>query len=257
MKARTQFTALLNRAHGYAAHAQRRVPVRRAQGIAQRAQNLAQAIIARYAALERRWPGMAMVLEEPRHEAGSETHAYHTTHPSIFINPRVLLRMLVSQRVPEPRVAAERTMDRQERTAAPMTYAAAQRQDQTPLRGEDVMERIVRRAVRHESVLAANGKPSDGTPVRIAQIAAVEKGTRERLPSLARVYRRTPQASADTPSVAPVARSEQGKIVQGSWRDANAKAAIQAPVDITRITDQVLQALDKRIVAQRERMGKI
>lgn len=257
MKARTQFTALINRAHGYAAHAQRRVPVRRAQGIAQRAQNLAQAIIARYAALERRWPGMAMVLEQARNEAGSETHAYHITHPSIFINPRVLLRMLVNQRVPEPRVAAERAMDRQERTVAPMTYAAAQRQDQTPLRSEDVMERIVRRAVRRESTPAENGKPSERTPVRVAQVAAVEKVNQERASSLARVYRRTPPTNSDTPSVTPTARSEQGKIVQGAWRDTNAKAAIQASVDITRITDQVLQALDKRIVAQRERMGKI
>ncbi len=256
MRTRKQYRALLDRAHGYTAYASRMLPARRALAASQRSWNLAQAIAARYAAIERRWPLMAFVFDQPDRSGVPVSNTYRTTHPSIFLNPRVILRMLVSHRNEIKRVIADRAPAQPfGREAAPMTFATSPRQK---LREQDeVIERIVRRAVRDENPLRENFKQSERNPVRVPQVAPVENVAPMQSPSLARVYRHTAKANNDSTVVAMNAANEKEIPRVVADRGLNPAAAMPPQVDITRITDQVMQALDRRIVAQRERLGRI
>lgn len=257
MRTRKQYRALLDRANGYSALACRMLPALRTSRTAQRSWHLAQAIAARYAAIERRWPMMALLFEQSERTGVSVSNAYHVTHPSIFINPRVILRMLVSQRAAERRAVAGRTPAQPVgRQGAPMTLAAISipqpgRQEQS-----EVIARILRRAVRDENPPQASVQAVERSAVRVAQGALVENVASARTPSLARVYRHAAKSKDAAPAVAAAARTEPETSSAVAGRDNAARAAVQSEMDITRITDQVMQTLDRRIVAQRERMGR-
>lgn len=258
MRTRKQYRVLLARAHGYTACASRMLTNRRMPAASQRAWNLAQAISARYAAIERRWPVMALVFEQPGRNDVSVSHTYHTTHPSIYMNPRVILRMLISHREEVKRVVAERTPAQPfSREAVSMTLAASPGRKLESQEQDEVVARIVRRAVRNENPVRENFRQSERSPVRVGQVAPIEDAASVEPPSLKRVFRHTAKSLDDTAAAAATVRTgrEMPGVVAG--RDTNAASAVQAPVDITRITDQVMQALDRRIVAQRERMGRV
>lgn len=278
MRTRKPYRAVLHRAHGYTAQASRLSPARRTPCSAQRAWNLAQAIAARYAAIERRWPAMALVFEQPDRTGLSVTNTYHTTHSSLFMNPRLLLRMLVPHRAEKQHVVADRTPAQSFGVkAAPMTVVFHSRPPQSIQEQDDVIARIVRRAVREELPSKVNARPAGRASVQAAQVEQEEPGASRRSPSLARVYRRAATAKGDTSVVAEAARTEreQSSVVAGresavaaaaraerqqsgatAGRNISMAATGQSLIDITRITDQVLQVLDRRIVAQRERMGR-
>jgi hypothetical protein len=257
MRTRKPYRAILNRAHGYTAQAGRLGVARRTPRSAQRAWNLAQAIAARYAAIERRWPAMALVFEQPDRTGLSVTNTYHTTNSSLSMNPRVLLRLLVPQRAGRTHMGADRTPAQHfGANVAPMTVAAHSRPQPDSQEQDDVITRIVRRAVREEHSLKANDRQAGRTSVPATHVELEEPAASRRSPSLARVYRRAATAKGDISVVAATARAERGTSSVVAGRDSAVAAAGQPPVDITRITDEVLQALDRRIVAQRERMGR-
>ncbi len=256
MRTRKQYRALLDRANGYSALACRMLPALRTSRTAQRSWHLAQAIAARYAAIERRWPVMALLFEQSERTGVSVSNAYHITHPSIFMNPRVILRMLVSQRAAERRAVAGRTPAQPVgRQGAPMTLAATSISQPGRQEQSEVIARILRRAVRDENPPQASVQALERS-VRMAQGALVENVASARTPSLARVYRHAAKSKDAAPAVAAAARTEPERSSAVAGRDNAARAAVQSEMDITRITDQVMQTLDRRIVAQRERMGR-
>jgi hypothetical protein len=258
MRTRKQYRALLARAHGYVAYASRMLPARRAPVTSQRAWKLAQAIAARYAAIERRWPVMAFIFERSGDTGAAVSNTFDITHPSIFMNPRLILRMLVSHRENAQRVVAAHTPALPFGTEpASMTLAAPPSLKQGRQGQGDVIARIVRRAVREEhSVTAING-PAARTAIPLTQVAPAGNPATARSSSLIRVYRRDTNANNDTTAITASAGSgkEKPRVVAG--RDLSAAVVAPTPSDITRITDQVMQALDKRIVTQRERLGRV
>lgn len=257
MKIRDQYRALLDRAQGYTTQARRRLQARRTTGIAQRSGDLARAISARYGLLEQRWPLMAFIFEQPERPAGTISNTYHTTHPSILLNPRVLLRMLVSHRAEKQRATADRNPAQAfNRGAAHMTLAASPGQKQRPQEQDDVIARIVRRAVRNESPFKTNTRSTSRTNPRTAQTAPMENDAFAQTPSLSRVFRHSAKAKDDASPIVATARTEREKPSAAAMRESSATITSQTPLDITRITDQVMQTLDRRIVAQRERMGR-
>lgn len=255
MKTRTQYRALLGRVNGYRAVARLRLlPYPRKIGIAQH--SLSQAIIARYAAMERRWPGMALVFDQPDRAGTAVSHSHHITHSPIFINPRILLRMLVSQPAVKQHVAVNRPVVQSiGGKELPMKLVTSSRPVQTLHEQSDVVIRVIQRSVRIENELK-NIRSTRPASLSQRQMILEENMASVRTPILARVYRRTAQANDDKSIDAVTARTESEKTRPALSRDKNV-SAIQSQVDITRITDQVLQALDKRIVAQRERLGRI
>lgn len=258
MKTRTQYRALLGRVNGYRAVARLRLlPYPRKIGIAQHSLSLSQAIIARYAAMERRWPAMALVFDQPDRAGIAVSHSHHTTHSPIFINPRILLlRMLVSQPAVKQHVAVNHLVVQSiGGKELPMKLVTSSRPEQTLYEQSDVVIRVIQRSVRVESELK-NIRSTRLASLSKGQMMPEENMASVRTPILARVYRRTAQANDDKSIDAVTTRAESEKTTPALSRDKN-MSAIQSQVDITRITDQVLQALDKRIVAQRERLGRI
>lgn len=257
MKTRTQYRALLGRVNGYRAAACRRLlPYPRKIGIAQHSLSLSQAIIARYAAMERRWPAMALVFDQPDRAGIAVSHSHHNTHSPIFINPRILLRMLVSQPAVKQHVTVNRLVVQSiGGKELPMKLVTSSRPEQTLHEQSDVIMRVIQRSVRVESELK-NIRPTRPASLSQGKMMPEENIASVRTPILARVYRRTAQANDDKSIDAVTTRAESEKTSPTLSRDKN-MSDIQSQVDITRITDQVLHALDKRIVAQRERLGRI
>jgi hypothetical protein len=220
---------------------------------ARRVWNLAQAIAARYAAIERRWPAMSLVFEQSDRAGVSVANTYYTAHSSLFMNPRVLLRLLVPHRSEKPYVVADgipvQPID------VNMTVAASSRPPSNSQEQDDVIARIVRRGRRDEFPPAVNGRPAGRTPVHAVQVEPEESATSRHSLLSSRVYRRASSSKDEASAVTAASRTEREQSSATRGRDIGTAATGQPPVDIARITDQVLHVLDRRIVAQRERMG--
>lgn len=256
MRTRKQYKAVLNRALGHAAQASRVLPDRRAPGTAQRSWNLARAILARYAAIERRWPGIALVFKAPEYAGVSASNTYNVTHPSIFLSPRVILRMLISRQDRLVHAVADRTPAQPfGRMPAHKTFEAFPGHKQEPKKNEAVVARIVQRALRHEIPCKITIRPTEAASAPLTQVAPVKNVPSARSASLARVFRRGARAIDEGPAVPVTAPTEREGPGPAANRGTDAAHGMQSPADIKRITDQVLHALDRRIVAQRERMG--
>jgi len=234
------------------------MPSRRMPWIAPRSWSLAQVISARHGWLEQRWPMMAFLFEQLSRAHVSISNTYHATHPSIFMSPRVLLSMLVPHRAEKQGVVVDRTHALPfSREAATMTLAASQRSKQKLQEQDDVIARMVRRAMRDENPSRANRKPPDRTSARPAQAAERENAVAVHDLPASRVFRRAAKGNDEVSSAAGTDGREQAKQITAPGRAIAAAATVQPPIDITRITDQVLQTLDRRIVAHRERMGRM
>lgn len=257
MRTRKQFTVLLKRTRGYGSLAKRMQPVHHSRVASPRSWNLAEAIVSRYAVIERRWPLMALLFEKPDHAQVSVSNTYHTSHPSIYMNPRVILRMLISHKEEINRVVAERIPAQSfGKKAAVMTLAATPRQ-QLVKKHEEAITRIARRALRDEAPVGENARQSARSPARFAQIDSVQNGAIRKTPMLARVFRQAAKMNNDATAVAMNTSDEKQAPRTVAGRQLSTAAAVPPQVDITRITDQVIQALDRRIVAQRERLGRV
>lgn len=257
MRTRKRYRAVLDRAHGYTVSADLLLPVRCSFGISKRTSFLARAISARYAAIERRWPVMAVIFEQAERTGAPVSHNYHITHPSIFMTPRVILRLLVKHHEDARRVASQTApalplgseaasmtlVSRHEevRRVAPETTSASPRQEQAPQENETVA-RIFRLAVREEHS-SRRAEPPENT-------------SSMQSPLLERIYRHNSFVNNDTSVSAVNAAHEKEKTLVKAERDTT--SALQAaPVYVNYLTEQVIQAIDRRIIAQRERLGRL
>ncbi|MGH8604692.1 MAG: hypothetical protein ACREXR_18485, partial [Gammaproteobacteria bacterium] len=128
----------------------------------------------------------------------------------------------------------------------------ASRQDKTDLRVthlERLVQRVVKRSIRIE----------ENTFRRITERTLVSPKTQYRKPAPP-VPRRVPRSAAEM-STNPSAPRQQ---INGSPEASNrsmmpAKRADTeriAPVNVDQLTEQVVRAIDHRIIAQRERLGR-
>jgi hypothetical protein len=247
---RNAHRTFLERARGRAALAGRLCRPRHARAYMHRSLSLAEAIAARYATLERRWPALALVFGE-REQPGREAHL--ATLTSIFLNPRLLLYTPAMSH-------AERTLDTQMGMPAEPNGAASPLQPvpraaaRTAPARTGIIERIVRRTHREErarrpaapSAAATSGWQTPGPGAVAPATSSSASGV---------VVRRGQGAVADRGAARERAKTDPERPPDTVARKALPSAP--GPSDITRITDQVMQMLDRRIVAQRERMGRV
>lgn len=238
MKMRREFNAMLMRA-------QRTILVRRSS-------DFAQTITARYSAIEKRWPLMALIFEQ--HPQGDTTviKNYMSSHPSYFISPRLLLRTLVKQELYHSDNVTTAAAESQPNNsvAVQKVFIAHAKPELITIPSEEFIVRIVSRSVRNEIMdeVKRIKSPSNSEP----QHAFVAR-SKIHLPF---VFKRSEPATQGSASAS--AANETQSIPKKHLNNSSSDVYTSAPsVDITRITDQVMQALDKRIVAQRERMGRI
>ena len=249
--------ALLNRVQRYSAGASRCMHLGRRWSGASRASLMSRAIAARYAAVTRRWPVLGYVFEQNHDNGVTVTNENHTTYAPVFVNPRVLLRLLVShqQHVLHQAVPATRTGGQTFRPTR-MALVSPANQQYERQESNDIVARILRQGVRNENGSATTKPPITHKPV-LSALHVMPDDDRFTAPlSVAKVYRQVPKAPENMP-VAPDS-AHQGIAKTGILSSVRTSGAANQPaVDISRITDQVMQALDQRIVSQRERMGRV
>jgi hypothetical protein len=257
MSIREAHRRILNRARGYGALARWLLSHRRDLSRLHRPRSLAAHITARYALLQRRWPAMALVYQLRDEQGVVLSQTQLAAHTSILVTPRLLLSMLVThQRGAEPAARNSVATLPIGRVDVPRTLVAL-RDSEQPMRTQPaIVERIVRRTVRSEWAGKATWLPvgSSGAPEAMSAPGMNERATAS--PVLGMVYRsNAPMNHQRRAAVTGQAESESPRRAAAVLR--HAPAAAQTPTQIAQITDQVLQALDRRIVAQRERMGRV
>lgn len=119
------------------------------------------------------------------------------------------------------------------------------------LSAEQLVRHLISREKRIE-YLATAGMPD--TPLRNPRHAVIPDGvektpgiSRRLAPAVAKMARRNEEPAADNRP--PAAKTLP---VAGDQRSVAPPA-----IDLNRLTDQVIQAIDRRIVAQRERLGRV
>lgn len=249
--------ALLNRVQRYSAGASRCMHLGRRWSGASRASLMSQAIAERYAAVTRRWPVLGYVFEQNHDNGVTVTNENHTTYAPVFVNPRVLLRLLVShqQHVLHQAVPATRTGGQSFRPTR-MALVSPANQQYKRQESNDIVARILRQSVRNESHSAA-AIPPIAHKRSLPTLHPLADEVRFDAPqSVAKVFRQRSKVSESMPA-APDSPAENLAKVSALNRGNASGAMSQPAVDISRITDQVMQALDQRIVSQRERMGRV
>jgi hypothetical protein len=106
---------------------------------------------------------------------------------------------------------------------------------------EQLVDQIVARKARTEI-----GFESSPAQPLVPQIAEVQ-----------RVVRRESPSKTDQTLIAQnVDQTTEGKAQERKISNENYRAP-ESPVDLNRLTDQIIQAIDHRIIAQRERLGRV
>jgi len=262
MMTRLQLRTVLNRIHRYKLFArQYSLPessITHINSIAHKTQSLAQSLIQRYASFEHRWPLIALIFQLADRTTTSVTPNNVTTYSSFFINPQVSIRMLAKQQMLIPTVIKQQgQMQFQNRNAFSRMQISSSKLEKVLLEQILVANRIIRRTIRDETQATENIRLTKAAPSGVVS-QILERSTVQAKVSLPeRIYRRSAEIKNEAASIKKPASTEDHKNPENAVsRDRNSGTSPPS-VDITRITDHVLQALDRRIVAQRERMGRI
>jgi hypothetical protein len=93
------------------------------------------------------------------------------------------------------------------------------------------------------------------TPARRATLTQVQPNIASSRPPV-KIFRRSPSVEIENTTAAPQPFRSEPAAKLSMKTNVNARP-IEATVDVKRLTDQVIQAIDRRIVAQRERTGRL
>jgi hypothetical protein len=199
---------------------------------------------------------MALVYRQRDERGVAISQTQLATHTSILVSPRLLLSMLVTHRQQAQTVAGKSVSTPSiGRAEVPRTVLTLRNSEQPVRTHSEIVERIVRRTVRQELVGKAIRLPaaSNGTRIATSAPAVSEGATASSVSGM--VYRSNTRTNHERPTVAERAEAEPQRPAVTALR--HAPAPVQSEAEIAQITDQVLHALDRRIVAQRERMGRV
>ena len=123
---------------------------------------------------------------------------------------------------------------------------------------ETLARQIVTRTSRTEERISASTRrveAGSGPPGAMARhgvsMARPVSATNPPLPAISREYARGPVGNGDRSSSAPEVADEPATSIT-----RRATPAGPATVDVNELTEQVIRAIDQRIIAQRERMGR-
>ena len=221
-----------------------------ARGLRPGQESLAQRIVDRYSRRRSFGTLLQMLL---RHDARPPMSRIFVGGPSAWsINPRVTVRLAASH---PARFEAAR-----------LTREVRTRQSHLVLRDRDhvqtFLERILQREVRVAPTGALSGALAESAPDRLSPGLAESRIPGPTAPSSAwpeRVFRRPAAVSGQRSSSdeIPVAASSAASRMAGPpARMKPGQAATLSPLELQRITDQVIHTIDRRIIASRERRGE-
>jgi len=230
-------------------------------GLVRRVSAMLAAIAQRYARWQGRWPDLQPILGHPWHRITLQPMVHRT---QLHLAPQLRLTVLTGpgpEDVSSAGRAAQRWPVHERSTAshpagqAPVTapghqplalvvgrLQAGRLVETVPV--ETIVNRLVRRGVRVETV----GAPRP-------QLPQSEGNTAEAARPVPRVVRRSGAMQAgdeQPPAAGAFAATSSPRLAI-----AQVPGHGEPPLDLNHLTDQVVQAIDRRIIAQRERMGRV
>jgi|CXWL01.1.fsa_nt_gi hypothetical protein len=247
--------ALFKRVQGYSTPRQRWLSYKQRMGFPSQAEQWAEAIAARYKFYEQRWPFLGYELAQTKSDGISILNQNNTHYASVLVNPRMLLRLLISHQHASQHIQPVRREITQHNV--PMYRESASQVELPNVRQEkiEIVTRILRQSVRNEN-MPTTPKLSVMRPSSLESSDTLLKAVPVNLQTpVSKVFRQgspTPEREPDI-SNAPAGFNKSSTL----YGSPTTKSQIPAAVDINHITDQVMQALDQRIIAQRERLGRI
>jgi hypothetical protein len=131
-----------------------------------------------------------------------------------------------------------------------------------PIYTERLVQRLVIRVERIEAAFTAGAQVASSGSSQIDS-AGRDKGKALRTPvpaapPIARAVRRSTGRAAAPEAASAVSDRRPAPFTSGFQDAGNAQRGLsREPVDINRLTDQIIQTIDRRIIAQRERLGRI
>jgi hypothetical protein len=234
-----------------------------------RAARMAQAIARRYAAVRERRGGAGMVLRRPAAPVTQRPVRHET-------------RVLVAPRL-ELTLAIRREADGLVRIGRPLEPAP--RRGRVRLVGPAAGEALVRRLVQRGERGAPDSPPPRWEPRRAATTGAsmpqVPGGAATPAAARAPTVRAVPRVVVQSPATAaapvvpgdaPAPGRGRGAPPEGGWSppgqpgpgrrevgraQPGSGGAPATAVDVARLTDEVVRAIDRRLVAHRERLGRL
>lgn len=236
-------------------------------------------------------PGRVTPVEATllRRAAPALTWHLHLRRDEVRVEPRLQLTLATARGV-ERRELRETRVERGDRAAAPPPVATVVRRSllERDLRvvetrvareANAVLRRVLARATRVEAGAPAPGATPAHAPLRFPAVPAGSAASAPRpasaTPAEAPAYApprlpappAVPLVTLPRPAApAPPAAELRGALAAAGFDAAtlaaarNAPAAAvspPAPVDVERLTESVLDAIDRRVVARRERLGRL
>jgi len=229
------------------------------------------AIWKRYVGRWNGWPGMSLLFQRLRPAALVQPQHHYTRlhlappqryYTRLHLAPRLALTVLAQPWMSEPQPAeATITKDHPSRQTGAPAHSwddASTRQPRVRIETtavEQVVRRLVRRGERIESVDAPRprslqsarpeGRPDTPRGAVVSSRQPVE-----------RVVRRT-AVSQPTPHPMFAGGRPAPPVVEWPSSPTSIQSREPAPVDLDRLTERVVQAIDRRVLAYRERTGRI
>ena len=232
------------------------MPLTRAGAGMHRPRSFAEAIAARYALLEHRWPTLSMAYQERDERGLSILNFSPERHSTMLLTPRLLLALSVTHREERPASVGRTELHRSIGGDQPSrTWAIPHTPVQVVQKQTEVVERIVSRRIREERPGRMADRPKLLRNSRVAQVMPEFTGSVLRSSSPDLVHRSTQRTGEEHSAVQEKATVDSHRPVSTAVRST--VPPVQSAAEIARITDHVLQALDRRIVSQRERMGRL
>lgn len=215
----------------------------------------AAALLARYADRQMGPAGLDLVLLRTRAPAAGQ---HIVNRLAVQVQPRLQLLLRAGSPPGSPGVATV-PVPALQTLVRPLTRLLRER-----IETQTTVERLLARQVRAEGPASASGVPTSLAQAAPA-LPAMATLARGRppvppVPAIPRVIRRSappPVAQPEARGLGQAAPSFQDRAWPDSQRRAGAaQPGFSSPADLDRLTEEVVRAIDRRIVAHRERLGR-
>jgi hypothetical protein len=225
----------------------------------------------RYRYHEQRWPFMSYEFTHSKGEGTTVVTQNTANFSQVLINPRLLLRLLINQNHSTQNIQPVlrenwQLSARREYLATMSGYSPLNQEEKIKksaiihyeerLEKTDLITRILQQGKRIETFSAA---PTTVIRSKANRGNISTNSLRDEMDDpavIAKVYRKSTSKSENLTDESNMS-SQPAKAESQDNMGAMTKLSNQPEVDIGRITDQVMQVLDQRIIAQRERLGRV
>lgn len=206
-----------------------------------------EALRRRHAVARRGWPGVALVLARrpaPPIRSGRPLALSIASRAEVRVAIDLWLRTVLGRSIaPAPGHAA---------TAPPMTPRRVEAANGVLRR--EIVERLSRRDELHTAVITRAARAVTERVERRLQVVTAHHRREETVTEVRTIARRDPPAAASpAPALAPLSPAERARVEAHA---AQPVAAAARSLDVATLTTEVMRAIDQRIIAQRERLGR-